>query len=191
MTGLAFAKTDVPFSVSLKSIPATIEEFIAMRDEVALTPSGGAAMFVAAMINYADNPALGLQCFTAILVNDSTLLWDDPKGYGGKSPNKNTMYFIEQIKKAPYMPNSYIVGTTVDNGYALPSAPYKITISTNKYSATKIESGECKVFIANTGGNMPRPITLIKNNKGIWKVKEFSSLVVGLSKVPVKNDDDL
>ena len=100
LTGLAFAKTDVPFSVSIGAIPSTIEEFVAMRDEVAVTPSGGAAMFVVAMMNYAKDQTLGLQCFTAILVNDGSQLWDDPKGYGGKSPNKNAMYFIDMIKKA-------------------------------------------------------------------------------------------
>ncbi|NPV02451.1 MAG: hypothetical protein HPY53_13840 [Brevinematales bacterium] len=191
VSGLAFAKTDVPMSVSLDQIPSTIEEFIAMRDEIAGTPSGGAAMFVAAMINYSKDQALGLQCFTAIMVNDGSLLGDDPKGYGGKSPNKSAMYLIDQLKKYPYLPNSYINGTTVDDGYTLPSAPYTVTISTNKYSANNIAKGEIKIFVATTGGNMPRPVTLVVNNKGIWKVKEFSSLMVGLSKVPVNNDDDL
>lgn len=189
--GLAFAKTDVPMSVSIDSIPSTIEEFVAMRDQVAVTPSGGTAMFVVAMMNYTKDEALGLQCFTAILVNDGSTLKDDPKGYGGKSPASSAMYLIGMLKKAPYVPNSYINGTTVDDGYALPAAPYSITLSTNKYSMQNIEKGECKVFVATTGGNMPRPVTLVMNNKGIWKVKEFSSLVVGLSKVPVNNDDDL
>jgi hypothetical protein len=193
IAGLAFAKTDVPKSVSLDNIPSTIEEFVAMRDEIAVTPSGGAAMFVAAMINYTKDQTLGLQCFTAIMVNDGSLLGDDPKGYGGKAPNKNAMYLIEQLNKYPYAPFSYIAGTTVDDGYALPSAPYTLTITTNKYSANNIGKGEIKVFVATTGGNMPRPLALVVNNKGIWKVKEFSSLVLGLSKVPVNknNDDDL
>ncbi|OHD57425.1 MAG: hypothetical protein A2Y33_08040 [Spirochaetes bacterium GWF1_51_8] len=185
--GLAFPAIQIPMKVTIDGLPSTIEEFVKMRDEIALTPTGGAAMLVIALLNYVKDESLGLKCMTAILVNDGSMLKDDAKGFGGKSPNGSVVYLMTQLAKYPYVPNSYIDGTSVDDSYALPSAPYTLYFSTNKYSV--INETTVKVFIPTSGGNMPRPVTLIKNDKGIWKVKEFSSLVIGLSKVPQKSDD--
>ena len=37
-------------SISIPTIPSSIPEFVAMRNEVAISPEGGAAMFIVAMI---------------------------------------------------------------------------------------------------------------------------------------------
>lgn len=184
----AAAAVSMPLTVSFNSIPSTVEEFVTLRDQLAVTPTGGATMFVIAMMNYEKDEALGLKCFTAILVNDSTMLRDDAAGYGGKSPNNNAMYYIQMIKKYSFLPNIYIVGTAAANGYALPAAPYKCMFSTNAYNPATETS--VKVFVLTTSGNMPRPIRLEKNNRGIWKVSEFSSLVIGPSNLPPEPEAD-
>jgi hypothetical protein len=51
-----------------------------------------------------------------------------------------------------------------------------------------------KLYAYTTSGNMARPISLKKNNRGIWKAYGFSSLFVGVSKTPPKKesvDDEL
>lgn len=185
---LGFSAVTVPMNVTFNSIPSTIEEFVTLRDQIATTPTGGAAMFVMAMINYEKDKNLGLKCFTAILVNDSTWLKDDPAGYGGKSPNQNAMYLFYQLDKFPYLGSTYVVGTVAQNGYALPAAPYKCSFSTNAYS-TRSDT-EIKVFVYCTGGVSARPMTMLRNDRGIWKVKEFSSLVIGVANLPPVQDND-
>jgi hypothetical protein len=59
----------------------------------------------------------------------------------------------------------------------------------NQYS--DIDANTVKVFVKCTGADSPRPITLVKNDKGIWKAKEFSSLLVGIKAPPSNVKDDL
>lgn len=40
--------------------------------------------------------------------------------------------------------------------------------------------GRAKFFVVCGGADRPRPIMLAKNNSGLWKVTEFSSLTVGV-----------
>jgi hypothetical protein len=122
------------------------------------------------MIKLRQGQGLGLN-FYAILVNDSTWLQNDAAGYGGKAPNQNAMYLIGQIDKYMWLGNTYVLGTAAANSYALPAAPYKCSFSTNAYS-TRSET-EIKVFVSCTGGVSARPITMLRNDRGIWKVKEF------------------
>ncbi|WP_167882958.1 DUF6935 domain-containing protein [Leptospira barantonii] len=41
-----------------------------------------------------------------------------------------------------------------------------------------------------SGADTPRPVTLKKNAKGVWKAREFSSLLVGIKKPASKNPAD-
>jgi hypothetical protein len=163
--------------VSLDKIPQSIEEFISLRDKHATTPQGGAAIWVMAAIIYAQNPELGRQCL--IIASDKSLLGNSNKGYQGFDFGNSSDYLIKQIDSKKHVPNSYIQGTSVETGYKLGNAPYKIACSTNPYSG-KEEDGRIKVFVKCTGADSDRPITLVRNDKGIWKAVEFSSLVVGI-----------
>ncbi|MDA3940376.1 MAG: hypothetical protein PF693_13895 [Spirochaetia bacterium] len=56
--------------------------------------------------------------------------------------------------------------------------PFLIETSTNKYS--EISETEIKLFVACSGASSPRPVRVKRNSSGLWKVDEFSSLVVGV-----------
>lgn len=47
-----------------------------------------------------------------------------------------------------------------------------------------------KVFVE-TFGVKPRPITMVRNNKGIWKAKECSSVFVAVQPPAKAQQDDL
>ena len=48
-----------------------------------------------------------------------------------------------------------------------------------------------KMFVWSTGADSPRPVHLVKNNRGVWKAKNWNSLSVGV-RAPVQVvDDDL
>ena len=97
-------------------------------------------------------------------------------------------YFLDRLAKNPYWPTSYVEGSSPEENYKVES-PFQFTFTRNKYS--EISSDRIKVFIACSGADTPRPITLQKNNRGIWKALEYSSLFVGMRAPGKPADDDL
>lgn len=83
------------------------------------------------------------------------------------------------------MVRSYFFGATPENNYNFGDLPIVIETSTNKYS--EISEHEIKLFIACSGAGSPRPVRVERNSSGLWKVDEFSSLVVGV--IPPAEDE--
>ncbi|MBN1934885.1 MAG: hypothetical protein JW934_09480 [Anaerolineae bacterium] len=175
--------------VEIPQLPQTVDEFVVLRDRVAQTPQGGAAMLVVALLAYADDEALGCECLAVAV--DRGNLQEGPKGYRGWQLPDNTLKRVGlQIDGKEYLPRSYIKGATPANGYALPAPPYVIECSDNPYSGD-LESGQYKVFVACSGADSPRPVTLKRNDKGFWKASEWSSLIVGVKPLVATFSDDL
>jgi hypothetical protein len=175
-------------SVEIPALPKSVEEFIQMRDKIAQTPQGGAAMFIVALLVYTENENLGKQMLTIAV--EMSKLSDDAKGYKGKSVMKSDMSLIaSQVgpdSKKAFVVKSYFRDTKTENWYALPNKLI-LDFSSNNYSGDAAQ-GVFKVFVKCSGADSPRPITLSKNDKGLWKAKEWSSLLVGI-KVPKPKDD--
>jgi hypothetical protein len=178
LSSTAFAQKKKLPEVTIDKLPSNTEEFLNLRDKLATTPQGGAAIFVVASILYTQNPELGRQCL--IIASDKSLLNSSAKGgYQGFDFGNSSNYLIQQLDSKKHVPNSYIQGTSPNTQYALGNPPYKVICSTNPYSGNE-QDGTLKVFIQCSGADSDRPITLLRNEKGIWKAKEFSSLVVGI-----------
>ncbi len=175
--------------VEISQFPQTIDEFVALRDRIAQTPEGGAATLVVALIAYAGDETLGRACLTVAV--DRGSLQEGPKGYKGWQLPDNVLKRVGlQIKGKEYLPRSYIRGAAPANGYALPAPPYVIECSDNPYSGDR-EAGPYKVFVACSGADSPRPVTLKRNDKGFWKASEWSSLIVGIRPPAATPSDDL
>ncbi|MDV6237720.1 hypothetical protein CH379_018990 [Leptospira ellisii] len=143
---------------------------------------------IAALHLYSKNKEEGIKAL--ILVVDSSHLNEDSKGYKGFSLSRNLVDLIKrQIEQHPYLIGSYLPGSSASNGYIPGPPPYSFTLSSNRFSGST-ESGERKLFIPSSGADTERPVTLKRNPKGIWKVKEFSSLLVGIKKPAAKNGAD-
>ena len=97
---------------------------------------------------------------------------------------------VSQVEAQPYLPRSYIGDATPDNLYEVPAPPYVISVSDNPYSGDP-DSGTYKVFVSCSGAASPRPITVARNNRGIWKAREWSSIIVGVKAPATQGDDDL
>lgn len=102
----------VPKSVELGSIPATLEEFDAKYNVIAMTPEGAIAMFLAAMDIYARNEELGAKCFG---------LCFHPENRNGDLPNNHFLSFMRSRfhygDGQPWIARSYFEGAKPDNGY--------------------------------------------------------------------------
>ncbi len=162
-------------NISVESIPESSEDFIAFRDKIAVTPEGGAAAFLVACIMYNQNPQIGRECI--IIQTDASQLQPSNQGYKGFDLTSTNNNLISQLKEKPYIIHSYIQGTHSEKGYVLPSLPYNFLIERTE----KTDGGKyVKVFVCSTGADTSRPIRMSKNEKGIWKGIEYSSLFVGV-----------
>ncbi len=167
-------------TIRIDALPATVEDFTNMRNTLARSPKGGYAMFVIAMLTYAKNKDLGIKFFTLIMDMDVLARNPgNPLNVQGYVPNGNTMSLVRQLDTRPYLPGIYIVGTTVENSYAV-SLPATIEFR----QATVRGEDTVSLYALTTSGNMARPITLRKNSNGLWKATEFSSMFVGASRIP-------
>jgi Domain of unknown function (DUF6935) len=165
-------------SVQLDHLPISLDQFVAWRDRVATTPQGGAAALVVALLLYAGDKALGEQCLAAAV--DRARQVEGSGGYQGWRLHTTDRRLIEsQIGKQAYLPRSYVQGATPANGYTLPAPPYLFEFSANQYSGDPV-AGPYKVFVACSGAASPRPVTLRRDQAGLWQAQEWSSLVVGI-----------
>ena len=176
-------------SVQIEQLPTSVEEFVALRDQIAQSPQGGAAMMVLALLTYTNDNVLGQQCLTIAV--DRERLQEGDKGYKGWQLSNSSLQRVRsQLEGKPYLPRSYIEQAMPENGYALAEPPYVVICSDNPYSG-EIDSGTYKVFVTCSGASSPRPITLKRNDKGLWKASEWSSLLVGIREPVQTVSDDL
>jgi hypothetical protein len=175
--------------VEIDELPRSVEAFIALRDRVAQVPQGGAAMMVVALLVYVEDEDLGRQCL-AITV-DREKLSEGPKGYEGQQLRASDIWLLHsQIRDKPYIARSYVKGAMPDNGYQLPESSYIFEFSDNPHSGDP-ERGTYKVFVKSSGASSPRPVTVKRNDEGIWKAYEWSTLIVGVQEPDEEVVDDL
>jgi hypothetical protein len=167
-------------SVQIDQLPQSVDDLIALQQQVAQTPQGGAAVMVVALLLYAGDVDLGHGCLSVAV--DQDRLSEGDKGHAGWQLRGRARQLIRtQIGGQPHIPRSYIQGTSPENGYELPAPPYELSFSDNPYSGS-IEAGTYKVFVDCSGAASPRPVMLRRDARGIWKACEWSSLLVGVRK---------
>jgi hypothetical protein len=174
--------------VIVDKIPASLEEFITLRDTLAVTPQGGAAILIIACVMYTRDSALGEQCLVIALARELLVQGGTYKGYALSAKEKNFLRkHIGKDSGESYLPRSYARGTSPENGYRLPDGKLVFEYTYNEYSGD-MKQGVFKVFITCTGADSPRPVTLTRNDKGFWKAYAWHSLLVTV-KPPLFEDD--
>jgi len=158
--------------VELPVMPGSTEEFLRMQEELAGTPEGGAAVLVMALLLYRDNPDFGAACVAAS-VDRSRVTTD------GSLRRGDGRRIAEQFAANPGIPAAYIEGTSPGEGYALPEMPWRLEMSTNPYSGDP-GGDETKLFLSCSGADSPRPVSLRKDARGLWRAYEWSSLLMGI-----------
>lgn len=178
LCSVALGAQNLP-DATLPSLPSTVEEFISLRNQIATTPQGGAAMFVVALKMYADNPVEGTKALIVAIDSSQLSASQGANSYQGYAMRQADFSLLSrQIDQAKYIPNSYFSSATPANGYQV-TAPLTIRCSINRYSGEEAR-GDLKVFVATSGAGTPRPLRLVKASNGYWKAREWSSLIVGV-----------
>ena len=186
---MAAAKKE--YSVTISSIPATVVEFTKMRNAVALTPEGGVAMLLVALKMYQDNKTEGYKALVMI-TDKSALVKSTRKGnYKGYVLGGYTPYSLNSsFGRHPYLGASYFPGTSPKDGYKLSSSSWNFNFTPHKHR--KQTDTKHTLFVPCSGADSDRPVEVLKNNKGIWKAKNYSSILVGIRKPEnIVVDDEL
>jgi hypothetical protein len=177
--------------ISVNAIPSSLSAFLELRDRLAQTPEGGAVVMVLALYLYAKAPDSELANQALTISVDRTRLREVADGYKGWGILAIDFQRIQrQLRDKAWTPQSYFTGTDPGSGYRLSVPPYQFEISDNPHSGDS-DSGVYKVFVRSSGAASPRPITLKRNNRGVWKALEWSSLLMGVIPPKKSVDDDL
>ena len=177
--------------MKIDNYPQTLEQFIELRNQIANTPEGGLACFLIALREFA-------------LKGDEVLPWmimcrdindldesANPGSYKGYMLRNSELSRLKsQIAHQKFLMDSYFIGATPENNYTVPQN-IEFSFSSNKYSGDPAD-GLTKIYVYCSGASSPRPASMKRNEKGVWKVKEYSSLYVGIqSPASEKRVDDL
>ena len=163
-------------------LPTTCDAFVAMRDQVATTPDGGALCFCVAMYVYTNvDKNLGSQ-FLAVALDakhvckaesiSSALRMPPAAHYKGFQPRVNVLRDMDSrvgphrnpVHDKSHLPRSFFAGTNPDNGYAVNTQ--RLSIRVKRQSRDANNPG--RIFVHSTGSDLPKPIKLQRNQRGVW-----------------------
>jgi hypothetical protein len=170
-------------TVSHAALPKSLEEFQQRIQAQCTDPKATAKLFFEAVYVYiGGNKPLGEQLITEIL-KDKT--W------------KATMsYFVMGMNNQPYIYYSYAKGTSPENLYKMDPSNFELVfegpVRTKPYADVE-ENQVVELFVRSSGADLPRPMFFERNKAGLYKVREFSSVCVGVRPpaVPAVYGDDI
>ncbi|MDO4772618.1 MAG: hypothetical protein Q4A72_03560 [Bacillota bacterium] len=153
-------------------LPQTLEELKTCEFGTLEKPEYTAALFVAAMTKYSENPELCLQMVDYL--NGPTELTAYDK-----------QFLRDRMRDKDYLPWSYFKGATPENDYR-PSEPYTVTVERNPYSEVSPE--HVKLFLQSGGADSPRPIEFrLKPSTGQWFM--INQLLLAGIRLPKSRDE--
>ena len=158
-------------TISFERIPATLDELKALPEASLKEPEFGAALFVAAMMNYKDDPAAAISMLEFL------------KGPAGVSEYEKQFIKDRLCDGKEYVVRSYFAGTSPENNYT-PSVPFEIT--PEKDSASE-QDGRIRVFMRSSGADSPRMIKMrLKASTGEWFIEE--EMILSDIRIPKEMD---
>lgn len=149
----------------MKKLPVNADDLSSELLEYRQSAEGAVAGCVAALNIMAGNPDEGRKAM--MMLNPET-------------PESTLRLAESQLAASPWIMGSYFQGTSPGNNYLIPDEPV-INITMNPYSGSS-EDGSVKFFVACSGADSPRPVTVRSGKNGLWYPGEWSSLIVGIRK---------
>lgn len=157
-------------TVSHAALPKTLEEFQQRIQAQCTDPKATAKLFFEAVYVYiGGNKPLGEQLITEI-IKDKNWKW-------------TMSYFVQGMANQPYIYYSYAKGTSPENLYKMDPNNFELVFegAVNNKPYADVEEGQVvKLFLRSSGADLPRPMFFERNKAGLYKVREFSSVCVGV-----------
>lgn len=159
--------------IMLNGLPKTLEELKAMPQAGLNNPEEVAALTVAALALYPENPT------------ETERMLDFLRG--PRPLNGIDKQFIrDRFRGKEYLMRSYFYGSSPENNY-IPEMPYRVMISENAYSRSQMGEGYLTLYVACSGADSPRPLKLRnKPSTGQWFLWE-QQLLTGI-RIPQEAD---
>jgi hypothetical protein len=174
-----------------EKLVASVEEFIALRDKIAKTPCGGAAVLIHALLNYI-NPttrSLGAQLLVLAVAEDQLIKGSTYKGYAlGEEMASFILELVsdedsETTSKAAIQ--SLIVGTKQQESYTFDAKKVALAEDLTSEQGEDIKNGVFAVYLRSTGSENSRSLTMAVNKNGVWKAREFSGVFSSVEAAPI------
>ena len=132
--------------IRLERLPKTLEELKAMPQAGLTEPEEVAALTVAVLALYPENPS------------ETERMLDFLRG--PRALNGIDKQFIrDRFRGKEYLMRSYFSGSSPENNYT-PELPYRIMISENANSRSQIGEGYLTLYVSCSGADSPRPLKL-------------------------------
>ena len=134
-------------------LPQTVEELMALPEAALTTPYQTAALTLAALCRYGDDPQAAIAMLNYL------------KGPQALSTYEQQFLKDRLLGKA-YKPFSFFEGAAPENDYT-PTTPYTVTVFDGPYSYQEV--GYAKLMLRSSGADNPREIKLReKPGSGQW-----------------------
>lgn len=144
-------------TISFDKLPTTLDELKSLPEANLKEPEYGAALFVAAMMNYKDDPVTALS------------MYDFLKGPADVSEYEKQFIRDRLGDDREYVIRSYFEGTSPENDYS-PAMPYTIVAEKDVSSE---EEGRIRVFMKSSGADTKRMMKMrLKASTGEWFIEE-------------------
>lgn len=159
--------------ITLNTLPKNLEELNAMPQAALTDPEEVAALTVAALARYPQDPAAAAAMLDYLR---------GPRPLNGM----DKQFLKDRFRGKDYLMRSYFYGATPENNYT-PALPYRVDISENPYSRSQIAEGYLTLYVSCGGADSPRPLKLrCKPSTGQWFLWE-QQLLAGI-RIPQKAD---
>ena len=157
--------------ISFASLPSNVTDLKALHEASLKEPEYGAALFVAAMMRYKDDPTAAISMLEFL------------KGPGGVSEYEKQFIKDRLSDAKEYVVRSYFAGTSPENDYT-PSMPY--TVIPEKDAASE-DNGRIRVFMRSSGADSQRMIKMrLKASTGEWFIEE--EMILSDIRIPRSQD---
>lgn len=159
--------------ITLNALPKTLDELKALPQAALTVPEEVAALTVAALALYPENPA------------ETEKMLDFLRG--PRPLNGIDKQFLrDRFRGKDYLMRSYFLGSCPENNYT-PSQPYRVSVTENAYSRAQFADGYLTLYVACSGADSPRPLKLRhKPSTGQWFLWE-QQLLTGI-RIPQEAD---
>ena len=143
------------------SLPTSVEELKALPEATLDSPFKTAALTVAVLCNYKNDPATMFAMLDVL------------KGPAPMMPQEKN-FITERLRDEPHKPFSFFEGSSPDNDY-VPSEPYTITVMANPYSFDN--ENWATLFVKTSGADSERKIVFRKKpSTNQWFLNDIQCL---------------
>ena len=147
-------------SVVFDAMPQTLAAFKALPQAEMKTPFDTAAMLVAALCVYPANKAEAFAMINCL------------RGPRPLAPREES-FIGERLRDKDYLPASYFIGATPQNGY-VPTEPYTVIVCDGPYSYTT--ENMANLLLQSSGADEKREVQLRLAKDGKWYLWEHKLL---------------